>query len=282
MTTESLLGEARVSAEATCGEGARYKAVTDRRGCAVWHVVGPAGSAALKVGSGPEGTVVVAREVAVLELMGSGRLLNSGHAGGQVWMLTPWYDGPSTWEALEPMRRQAGDRQQARKHLVELCGAVAGLHAVGWVHGDLQPGHTIHTPRGLALIDCSWAYSARLPPSTMFRGGMPHLLAPELALSVERGELPVCASPTAEVYTLAASMWWAITGHWPLDYAAVGVDTSALKASELRQVIGSGRVPLHPATVWPSAQEILATVLDSRPEERPSAAQLAALLRSAA
>ncbi|MGM9382221.1 hypothetical protein ACTAE5_16445 [Streptomyces antibioticus] len=108
---------------------------------------------------------------------------------------------------------------------------------------------------------------------------MPHLLAPELAAAVEAGALPVTTSRSAEVYTLAASLWWAITGDWPLDYEAVHLDPTGVKAGELREVIGSGRLPLRPPLAWPAVLGVLADALSPDPGRRPTAEALSALLR---
>ncbi|MFB7088649.1 hypothetical protein [Streptomyces sp. NPDC056296] len=226
--------------------------------------------------------MITAREAAALQAMDRGGLLAHGRSETAAWMVAPWYDGPSTWELLLDVRAGGGDLSLARRYVADVCAAVGKLHAAGWVHGDLQPGHAIHTGRGVALIDCSWAWHpTRLFPSTLFRGGMPHLLAPELAAAVEAGARPVTTSRAAEVYALAASLWWAVTGDWPLDYAAAGVDPAGLRAAQLREEVGSGRLPLRPASVWPTLQRVLATALCPEPSRRPSAACLAAAVMRA-
>ncbi|MER6121760.1 hypothetical protein ABT173_03470 [Streptomyces sp. NPDC001795] len=282
MKTETLPTEARAAVEATCGDGAELELVTDRRGCAVWKATGPVRSAAVKAGVGLEGAVITARETAALTAMGpGGAVLARGRREGVAWLLTPWHDGPSTWEALRATRDGNADLAEAHGRVVEVCEAVARLHATGWVHSDLQPAHAIHTVRGAVLIDCSWAWHpVRFGPSMMFRGGMPHLLAPEVAAVVERGVCPVQVSQSAEVYTLAASLWWAITGDWPLDYAASGIDPAKLKAPALRQAVGSGRIPLRAPSSWPAMQNVLASALVHRSDGRPTAAQLTAFIRS--
>ncbi len=168
----------------------------------------------MKIGAGPEGSAITSREAEALSAMGeAGALLAYGQGRRSAWMVTPWYEGPSTWEALADVRYGDGNLDAGLGRVVELCEAVAQLHQADWVHGDLQPGHAIHTDLGFALIDCSWAWHPeRLFPSMLFRGGMPHLLAPELAASVEAGDRPVTPSRAAEVYTLAACLWWAISG----------------------------------------------------------------------
>lgn len=165
---------------------------------------------------------------------------------------------------------------------MDLCKAVAELHAADWVHADLQPGHAIHARHGVAVIDCSWAWHpARLAPSRLFRGGMPHLLAPELAASVEAGVRPVAPSKAAEVYALAASLWRSITGDWPLDYGAAGLDPAGMPAGQVRQAIGRSCLPLRPASAWPAMQNLLATALGPAPDGRPTAGELAAAISAA-
>ncbi|MFD7409896.1 hypothetical protein ACFV7R_46670 [Streptomyces sp. NPDC059866] len=283
MKTETLPAEGRAAAEELCGEGPKLKLISDRRGSAVWQVTGPRRSAALKVGAGPEGTVITARETAVLTAVDCrGALLAHGRMEGEAWMLTPWYEGPSTWEALRSVRDGEGNRRQALQTAVEWCEAVARLHAIDWVHCDLQPHHAIHTPDGVQLIDCSWAWHPhKLPPSHLFRGGPPHLLAPEMALTIHGGQRPVAPTRAAEVYTLAAGLWWAITGAWPLDYNAIGINPARLTPAVLRQIIGTRPIPLRGPRVWPEVQEILSGVLTAPAPSRPTAAELAALLGDA-
>ncbi|MEV0318152.1 hypothetical protein ACIBKX_07800 [Streptomyces sp. NPDC050658] len=274
--------EARVAAEAACGSDLLLKLISDRRGSAVWRVSGSERVAALKVGSGPEGAAITARETTVLERMRiHGTLLSRGRGHEMAWMLRPWYEGPSSWEAMRSARTGEGPLSLARTRAVELCEAVAQLHATGWVHSDLQPQHDIHTQDGVRFIDMAWAWNPdKLAASPLFMGGLPHLLAPELALSIHKGERPVAPSPSAEVYTLAASLWWAITEEWPLDYGRAGIDASKATAAALREVIGTREMPLRSPRIWPVVQDGLAHVLLAPPETRPSAAELADWLRA--
>jgi hypothetical protein len=207
-------------------------------------------------------------------------LLAYAHDQDAAWLMTPWYDGPSTWRAMVDVREGAGVDDAARRMVVDVCEAVAELHASGWVHGDLQPHHTIHThDQGVVFIDCSWAWRpGALPASSLFRGGLPHCLAPELAAEVEAGVRPLVTTQAAEVYALAASLWWAITGEWPLDYDAAGVATSGMPPEQLRGAISSGRIPLLPPKAWPPVQEVLAAALHPDPDQRPRAAELAAAI----
>ncbi|MEU6379293.1 hypothetical protein [Streptomyces sp. NPDC046909] len=196
-------------------------------------------------------------------------------------MLTPWWEGPSTWDILRDVRAGTSQSSAARQHMIDLCDAVARLHESGWVHSDLQPSHAIHTADGVRFIDCSWSWHPeRLETSLLFRGGLPHLLAPELARSIHAGERPVAPAKSAEVYALAASLWWSLTGDWPRDYAHVGITPAKVTAPVLRQLIGTRQIPLRGPYSWPGVQQVLAEVLTAPADRRLTAAGLAQQLRS--
>ncbi|WP_430478077.1 hypothetical protein ACQZM9_07790 [Streptomyces sp. P11-1] len=248
--------------------------ISDRRGSAVWRAVGPKGIAAVKVGFG-DAAPITAREAAVLDRM---RLpwyrAAHGDADDAHWIVTEWFTGPSTHEAFASVRDGVGDLRSAYRAAVDLCRSVAGLHERGWVHADLQPEHAIHTTTGVRLIDMSWSWRTGFPPSHQFKGGVPHLLAPELAASIEAGVRPVTPSPAAEVYALAGVLWTCATGRWPLDYNWAGIRPHAIGAAGLRQAISTGSIPLDSDRPWPELQHVLEEVLLAPASERPTAAQL--------
>ncbi|MFG2526002.1 hypothetical protein [Streptomyces sp. NPDC048527] len=272
---------ARVAAEAVCGPDTRWKLLTNRRDSAVWHVAGASGDVAVKAGAGEQGAAITGREAeALAAIEGPRTLFAHGSEGGAAWMVTAWHDGPTTWEALHTAREAIRRSSAARVCLADVCTAVARLHGAGWVHGDLQPEHTLHTTDGVRLIDYSWAWHpTKLAPSPLFRGGPPHLLAPELARSIHDGVRPVAPTQTAEVYALAASLWRAITGDWPLDYAHASIEPGSLTASELREVIATQQIALCKPDVWPDAQIILRDAMVAPAGSRPTAAAMSEQLR---
>jgi serine/threonine protein kinase len=273
--------EARTAAETLCGPGTHLKLISNRRSSVVWQAHGPLKAVAVKVGTGPDGSAITARETtAARRMCTAGAVLAHGRGDALAWMVTPWYDGPSTWEVLHDVRAGTFQPHAAVQHMIDLCDAVAALHQEGWVHGDLQPSHAIHTADGVRFIDCSWSWHPdRLEASHDFRGGLPHLLAPELARSVQDGIRPVAPSASAEVYALAASLWWSITGDWPRDYTRIGIDPGTMTAPVLRQIIGTREIPLRRPIVWPGVQQILADALTTPAEHRPGAAEIARRLR---
>ncbi|WP_199896875.1 serine/threonine-protein kinase [Streptomyces niger] len=276
--------EARAAAIYHCGVPADWAPISDRGGVSVWRVNGIAGPVALKVAerrAAPAG--VVAREAAVLQrLQDPGYLLDVGAGDGAPWVLTRWWEGHSTWEALEPVRAGGGSRPLARVRLVEACLALSDLHKRGWVHGDVQPHHIIYTRvHGTRLIDFSWACTSGLEAPDTYLGGITHLTSPELAGEVEREERtsPAAPSPADDVYALAASFWWALTGDWPLDYHRAGHDEDKLSPSDVCRIIASQGLNLKEDRVWPELQELLGEVLMLSADKRPDAWTLAIEIR---
>ncbi|WP_282203493.1 protein kinase family protein [Kitasatospora fiedleri] len=145
---------ALTAAEAACGP-LELAEISDRRGSAVWKASGPRGVVSIKLGTG-EAAEVTAREASVLDQLPD-YAVTVGRFDGGVWFVTPWLAGPSTWDVFRPVRKGDGGRGGALAAAVDLCRAVADLHEAGWVHGDLQPQHGIHTERGVRLLDFAWS-----------------------------------------------------------------------------------------------------------------------------
>ncbi|MFI1521625.1 protein kinase domain-containing protein [Kitasatospora cineracea] len=265
--------EALKAAEALCGPVALTE-ISDRRGSAVWKASGPAGAASIKLGTG-EAAEVTAREASVLDRL-PGYEVAVGRIDGGVWYVTRWEEGPSTWHQFRSVRAgRDATRSEALASAVQAAQAVADLHGLGWIHGDLQPAHAIHTPNGVRLIDFAWARQLGETPWTSFRGTMVHLTAPELAAEITAGGQPVLTTFRSDVYALAAALWTCVTGDWPLDYEAAGIDRQSIGPAALLEAIGERTVPLAGTEVWPELQQVLKPVLLGDAKDRPLATELA-------
>ncbi|MFD0400125.1 hypothetical protein ACFVHI_18845 [Kitasatospora sp. NPDC127121] len=266
--------EALKAAETICGP-VELEEISNRRGSAVWKANGPLGAASIKLGTG-EAAEVTAREASVLDQL-PGYAVTAGRFAGGVWYVTPWLAGPSTWEVFRPVRKAEAGRDKALAAAVDLCRAVADFHADGWVHGDLQPQHGVHTPDGVRLLDFAWSRRLGNIPWSTFDGTMIHLTAPELAARIINGPQPVDTTPSADVYALAGTLWTCVTGTWPLDYETAGL-TKGTPLEDRRKAIAHRAVPLSTAMPWPALQARLRYVLLAGPDDRPTAAELTKLV----
>ncbi|MFF7588158.1 hypothetical protein ACFZCK_11830 [Kitasatospora purpeofusca] len=264
------------AAEARCGP-LELEEISDRRGSAVWKASGPQGVVSVKLGTG-EAAEVTVREASVLEQLPK-YTVTAGRFDNGVWCVTPWLVGPSTWDVFRPVRKDAGGRSEALEAAVGLCRAVADLHEAGWVHGDLQPQHGIHTEDGVRLLDFAWSRRVGVTPWRRFDGTMIHLTAPELAARIINGPQPVDTTQTADVHALAGTLWTCVTGKWPLDYEAVGIGKGA-SVEAMRTAIAHRAVPMSTVMPWPALQARLRYVLLAAPDDRPTAAELTELVEA--
>jgi serine/threonine-protein kinase len=95
---------------------------------------------------------------------------------------------------------------------IELCRALAAVHAQGLVHLDVKPGNVMRAEGGrIVLLDFGFARE-RVAEALLDegpRGGSPPFMAPEHLLGA--GEL----GPRTDVYSLGATLFRCASGHHP-------------------------------------------------------------------
>jgi eukaryotic-like serine/threonine-protein kinase len=175
-------------------------------------------------------------------------------------------------ELVAEHRRHRGPLPEAivRRLGAAAFEALAELHEladeagpIGFVHGDLGPDHLFVAPtrEGLPVrfVDFGHASLRGMPGPENARGTLP-FVAPELA----RGE--IAPSPASDVFALAASFAFAVTGRDPcrmrgparlVEIAERGLDLAALAA----------------APVAPALKDVLLAALGFDPDERLSDAR---------
>ncbi|MGD6980436.1 MULTISPECIES: serine/threonine-protein kinase [Citricoccus] len=95
--------------------------------------------------------------------------------------------------------------------LVPVAQALQALHGLGVVHGDLSPGNILFSVQGRPAV--SDLGSSRLLGGASVRTGTPGFCAPEIADGPDDGHGGL--DPAADVYSLAAVGWYALTGRAP-------------------------------------------------------------------
>jgi serine/threonine protein kinase len=145
----------------------------------------------------------------------------------------------------------------------QLADALATLHAAGIVHRDLSPANVLVTekPDGgvwVKLLDFGVAKLLDAPSRTLGPMGTPGYLAPEQLLG--------SVTPRADVFSLGALLWWAITGREREDDYSDG---------SLRRSLG-GRVGPDPRSQRGDAPaelaQMIARALIPDPQLRPTMA----------
>ncbi|MEU2395752.1 hypothetical protein [Streptomyces sp. NPDC007369] len=84
--------------------------------------------------------------------------IGAGPWDGGRWLAVCWVGGVPLWRALALARGPEGDRPWVGPWLQQIARTwaehLAGMHAAGWAHADIQPTNTLVTPGGRA--GASW------------------------------------------------------------------------------------------------------------------------------
>lgn len=257
--------------------------VVDRRGSTVWDVEAERGRYAVKLGypitatsewEAQEWTALApAREGAVLQQIGTEEI-TYGEWDQGTWNAQPWREGISLYELWEPHRSRKATSDPDLGDALSCAETLAALHAKGWVHGDIQPAHFIVGPTGTFLIDLALAQGGEIPASYDFhyRGCLVHYESPEISRSV-LGSGTAIPARAADVYALGATLFISATGFRHVAYP----DDATRKVQ--RQAIVDG--PHRPVNVPGVLGKLIETMLSPEPNDRPTSAEVCAVLRNA-
>ena len=180
------------------------------------------------------------------------------------------FDGlPGLWtefiegQTLEQQLRERG-RLGAREAIlvgIDLCGALAAVHAAGLVHRDVNARNVMRERGGrIVLLDFGGVQLAREAESTPVRlTGTPLYMAPELFAGSP-------ASPQSDIYAIGVLLFLLVTGQYPVRGETV---------AELRDSHRAGRrqfaIDLRP-DLSPSLVQVIDKALAARPVDRYASA----------
>lgn len=196
------------------------------------------------------------------------RLLQSGTWESHPFLLTEWVPGADAQTACEGHRRRADGESRIR--LLEITSAIlrayAELHERGIVHGDVHPRNVlVHDALTVKILDFGFSrrISEALPRHSPPRAGVSFFFDPELARALAAGTEPPGASSAGEQYSIAALLYFLLTGGYYLDFIVE-------RDEMLRQIVDEPMTPFAKRGVapWPQVEPLLRRALSKCPERR--------------
>ena len=197
-------------------------------------------------------------------------------AHGTACMVMPFYEAGTLQAAVKAMPHPP-DEAWLRRLLTPLCDALAMLHAAHCYHRDIAPDNILLLPPADRPLLLDFGAARRVI------GGMTHslttILKPGYAPIEQYAEVPgLRQGPATDVYALAATVHWIITGHTPppavarmLDDAYVPLEVTAAGrySPEFLRAIDRALV-VRPEQRTPTI-DAFRMDLNARPEPRPRA-----------
>jgi eukaryotic-like serine/threonine-protein kinase len=204
------------------------------------------------------------------------RLLGSGSLQDRTYILMEWCSGLESAVAAERLRfTRTIDGGQS---LLELCTnilkAYTRLHERRVLHVDVHPRNLlVADSHAIRIIDFGYACLDLDQAGRQYgtRPGIAFFFEPEYAVAVRSGLQPIPPSRAGEQYSLAALLYFLLTGSHYLDFS---LDTS----ETLRQLAEDSPLPFTARGVlaWPELEAILQRALQKNPADRfPSVAEFA-------
>ena len=244
-------------------------------------------TAALKVlrpNPRPETEQMFNREAEALKRLDasiSPRLLRSGVVDNHRYLLIEWCSGEECSTAVAKLKWSGSANVRAR--LIQFCAAIldayARLHAQGVIHSDIHPQNVlVGDEYSVKIIDFGLARIAGAENGfeRVLRGGIAFFFDPEYAKAVMTGAPPPPSTLLGEQYSLAALIYFLVTGEHYLDFS---IDKNEM----LRQIAEDTPLSFTRRGVqeWPELEQVLAKALSKHPSERfTSVAEFADGLRS--
>jgi RNA polymerase sigma factor (sigma-70 family) len=202
-----------------------------------------------------ESVLAEARRLARIRHPNVLRVLGADEHEGRAGMWSELLTG-RTLEDLASSEGRPGPRD-ATVIGIEVCRALAAVHAAGLIHGDVKAANVMRAACGrIVLMDFG---SAAASAGVIASAGTPIAMAPE---RLEGGPL----TRSTDLYALGVLLYHLVTGRYPVEAKSIEALRCAHRAADI--------VPLHDrrAGLPMSFLRVVARALSPRPEDRYSSA----------
>jgi serine/threonine-protein kinase len=192
-------------------------------------------------------------------------------AAGVFYYVMEYLDGTDLEYLVGQFGAQPADR--VIPILIQVCGALSEAHQRGIVHRDIKPGNIIVSVRGdipdvAKVVDFGLVKELSSTDSSGGVMGTPSYVAPESIMA------PQSVGPASDIYALGAVGYYLLTGR------RVFQGRTAVEIC-VQHVTASPTPPSsYNAGISAELEAILLRCLAKTPEDRPSARELAQLLRA--
>lgn len=173
------------------------------------------------------------------------------------WLAMEYVRGLSLKEYVNDHGQLAADMGASLGEL--LLEALAAIHQAGLLHRDLKPGNIMLGADGPKVIDFGLvALTEGEADLELTASGV--LLGSPVCMSPQQFESPKGLTPAADVYSLGASLLFALTKHYPYERDSINA---------LRYAVTQASVAPDLSGVPPALEPIVEAMLAYEPEERP-------------
>lgn len=198
------------------------------------------------------------REIRALRSLrgtGAARLLADGEASGRRYAAIEWIDGPSVERQALLLRRSnlpPPERWRQLICLVESCASeLAGIHALGWLHGDINPQNFVVECGRARLINFEIASQVGLRDVELRRVRFSRFSSPEAAATLLHDRTPI-PEVGAEIFSIGALAYFLLTGQYAHEpSSAVASTVRRITTGRIRSFRAAGYSP------YPAAEAIL-------------------------
>lgn len=189
------------------------KEVSNRRGAVLLQLSDGDNLFALKIA--PSEQPALARECRFLQEQPSINphfYLADGLQDDWRWLLLHWLELPSIYHYHKHLKTRA-EKAHLYKTMLE---KLAQLHHLGYYHGDIQPEH-FRVARDGSVYLLDFGLTHHIAEHYDYQGALVHFSAPEICQR-QLDSLPLHYDATAEIYALAATIFFLHSGQLPVDY----------------------------------------------------------------